>query len=314
LKRVAALLLVAGCGGAQRPAEAPAAIDDDLLALLPSGAEAVLDLDVAQLRGWPGLARLREDLPEAWTQLGRFGIDPLADLDAMAVGFTGLGGEAASAVVVGRGRIDAARLEAALASEGPVERAEYHGSFVSDGAGRALALVTPRAAAFGSKGDVRRVVDVALGNDEGVRKADRAIVGALRRAPGAKRGRPAVLAALLVGDGLRAKLQEAGIAGELVESITLAAAVGDGVDIGVVASAHDAKEGQELSKRVQERLEDLRRQPSLRVLGIAPYVDDVKMGIQNEEVHLGFRLGPKRFDDLVARLERLVKLARGAKS
>src|SRR5207244_858596 len=112
--------------------------------------------------------------------------DPLGDLDLAAASLTGAGTDRAELVLIVRGRLDEARLRDALAArDGGAAAVEYHGGRLVEGEHEAFALLTARTAAFGSRGEVRRVIDVALGNDEGLRRAaaDRSLLEVLGRAP-----------------------------------------------------------------------------------------------------------------------------------
>lgn len=319
MRRLALLVVVsaASCGAAQRREEPapPSVVDEDLVALLPSGAEAVIDIDVAQLRRWPPARRLWRLLSDsAHARAGRLGFDPLDDADLLAVALRGAGTESVELTLIARGRFDPAHLRAALAQGEGAEEIEYHGSRLVDGARSALAMITERSAVFGSRVEVRRVVDVALGNDEGLRRgdADRTLRDALRRSPEAKDGRPAIIAALLPPPALHARLAENHVPVELIDWISVAVAVGDGIDIGVVAAARDPARADQLAARLRLQLDDLKVLPSVRALGLAPFVEVVRIGKKNNEVHLAFRLEQQRFDRLVARLGKMFHFATAA--
>ena len=88
-----ALLFAAGCGTASQSLATPTRATDrpvgeDMLALLPAGADAVVDIDVAQLDGWPTARRLLGLLPaEGRARLERLGDDPLAQVSGVGVAF-----------------------------------------------------------------------------------------------------------------------------------------------------------------------------------------------------------------------------------
>ena len=312
LRALGALALaIAGCAGPQRVEEPPPRpADDDLVGLLPSGADAVIDVDVAQLSAWPAARRLLGDGAGGLAaKLGRHGFAPLDDLDALAAALRGAGTDGAEATLLVRGRLDGARIERALGGAAPVQ---FHGVRLLDGEDASLALLTARAAVFGSPVEVRRAIDVLLGNDEGLRAgdADRVLREALGRAPAAKQGRPAVRAAWRPSPALLAQLEGTHWPVELVDWVAVAIALGDGIDVGVVAGARDRARADELQRRVELELADLRAQPSLRALGVADALGEVKLGRKPDELHLALRLDQAHFDRLAARLANLLSVAR----
>ena len=286
------------------------AIDEDLVALLPSGADAVIDADMAQLRDWPAARRIWTRLsPRVHARLGALGFDPFDDADFIAIALRGAGTDSAELTVIARGRLDPARLRAALTdAEGPSEEVSYHGTRVVDGARSAVAMLTERTAAFGSRVEVRRAIDVALGNDEGLRRgdADRTVRAAFERSPEAKSGRPAVVAALVPPPALHARLAENHLPVELIDWLSVAIAVGDGIDIGVVAAAHSLSAADQLGVRLRLQLDELKSQATVRLLGLGQFVDVVQIGKKKSEVHLAFRLEQVGFDRLAARLEKML--------
>jgi hypothetical protein len=288
----------------------PRPADEDLPSLLPSGAEAVIDLDTEQLRRWPTAARLRSDVPgEARGRIDRLGFDLLTDSDRAVFGLTGLGSDGAALTVIARGRLDPAHLHDALeAGDAPLEEYDYHGARVVDGASRSFAILTPHAAAFGPRAEVRRAVDVTLGNDEGMRR-DKAMEELFARLPTGKVGRPAGLAMMRVPPSLSARLSEAGLGAGEVRWIGAALAVGDGLDLGIVAGTPDPGRAVELQVALQRLLEDLRVRPSLRALGLAPFTEMVKSATKREELHLAFRVDDRHLTALLSRVERLLSAA-----
>ncbi len=288
---------------ASKPAVVPTTVvDDGLAAQLPGGAEAVVDIDVAQWRAWPGGRQLRE--PAA--RLDALGVHFLADVDRAAIGAGGLGGDAPSATVLLRGRLPADRMRAALGGEA----GDYHGRTVVDGGERSLALLDADTVALGPPAEVRRAVDVALGGDEGMAR-DRATAALLARLPTAKQGRPAAIGLVHVGPALATALEKAGVPAP-PRWLGAAVALGDGVDVGVVAGAADPAAAAALDQWLRGELQSLKSRPSLRALGLAPFVDVVRTATRNEELHLAWRLEQRRLDVLLSRAARLWQTAEAA--
>jgi hypothetical protein len=317
MKRLALALVIvaaaAGCGGSIHPG--PPATDrpvgEDLLALLPSGADAIVDVDVAQLDSWPTARRLLALLPPAGhARLQQLGDDPLARVGGLAVAVFKVGRPDAESATVARGTLDWDKLRAAFT--GGVD-AEYHGAAIVDGASDAMARITPTLFAFGSRASVRRVCDVAHKEDEGFRTAatDKRLRDALGRAPTAKLGRPAIMAAIVPTQPLREKLRaEKWDAAADLDWLGVSFAVGDGFDVGIVAGAHGPLEAGALQKTMKQRATELKSQATVRLLGLVPYIEPLIVIAKESEVHVAYRLTEARVDQLVTRLEQMASFGR----
>jgi hypothetical protein len=286
-------------------------IGEDLAALLPAGADAVVDIDVTQLDSWPTARRLVALMPaEGRARLTQLGDDPIAQVNAIAVAVYKAATPESESVTLVRGGLDWDKLKATVA--GGVD-ADYHGATLVDGTTEALARITPAIFAFGSRAGVRRVCDVAHKDDEGFRTAalDKRLRDALGRAPTAKLGRPAIMAAAVPTQPLREKLRaEKWDSAADLDWLGLSFAVGDGFDVGVVAGAHGPLEAATLQKTMKQRAAELKAQATVRLLGLAPYVEPFVVIAKDNEVHVAYRLPEVRVDRLVTRLEEMQSLGR----
>ena len=309
--RRCALLLALAAGCAHAPSvtasipERP--IGEDLIDLLPSGPDLLVDVDVAQLDGWPTARRLLDLLPEAGrARLATLGDDPLARLENVIVGVYKAGAPDSESALIVRGTLDWDRLR------GDAAEVDYHGAVVVDRPGEdSMARVTPRVLAFGSKVMVRRVLDVAARSDDSVRAGalDKPLRDAFGRAPTAKLGRPALMLGLVATAALRERLraQQWGAAADL-DWLALSFAVGDGFDVGIIGGARGAAEAETLMQMMKQRAGELRAQPTVRLLGLVPYVDPFVVVAKQAEVHVAYRLGEARVDQLVTRLSQMQAL------
>jgi hypothetical protein len=315
-RALAVAALAAGCGAATPGATGPTLQPEEPIALLPSGIEAVVEVDDAQLAAWPGRERLLAALPASLRErLAGWGFDPLGDAARMALAGSSLGGESSEWVVAAGGRFDRGKLAAAASGDGALDEQTYHGAAIVDGGAHSFALLDGgKRLVAGGRTTVRRAIDVALGNDEPAARSgeDRALFAALARAPEAKRGRAAARFALRMTDPLRALFTSAGFDLGPLAWLSGAVAVGDGIDVGIVAAARDAGGGDELQAKIQERLSRWRDERLVRALGLAPFLGEVKTGRKGGEVHLALRLEQRRWDRLLAKLQKLGELARGA--
>ncbi|HEY2745979.1 MAG TPA: hypothetical protein VGL86_15190 [Polyangia bacterium] len=307
-------LLAAGCGTASpslptptKPTDRP--VGEDVLALLPTGADAVVDIDVAQLDSWPTARRLLALLPPAGRErVARLGDDPLAQVSAIGVAFFQVGTPDAASVTVVRATLDWDKLRSTV--DGGVE-SDYHGAALVENAAESLARVTPTVFAYGSRVLVRRVCDVAHKDDDGFRISgvDERLRAALRHAPTAKLGRPALMAAIVPTQPLRERLRtEKWDAAADLDWLALSFAVGDGFDVGVVAGAHGPIEAETLQKTMKQRAGELKSQVTVRLLGLQPYIDPFVVVAKENEVHVAYRLTESRVDQLVTRLEQMSRL------
>lgn len=307
MKRALVLLLAAGCTHVPGPPPTERPVGEDLLALLPSGADAILDVDMAQLDGWPTARRVLALVPDdGRAQLSRLGDDPLGQIGALVAVVDKAGTADATTTTVARGAFGWERLRATLPD---AVESDYHGAAILDGSdGNAIARVTPQVFAFGTRASVRRVLDVARKDDEGLRSSavDKRLRDAFARAPTAKLGRPAVMAALVLTEPLRERLRaEKDWSAAELDWVAAAFAVGDGFDVGVVAGAHGPVEATTLAKMLKQRAGELKTNLTVRALGLQPYVDPFIVVARDNEVHVAYRLAGMRVDRLVSRLEQL---------
>jgi hypothetical protein len=307
------LLLVAGCAGSTHsgPQATDRPIGEDMLALVPAGADAVVDIDVGQLDGWPTARRLLSLMPaEGRERLAQLGDDPLAQVSALAVGVYKVATPEAETITVARGTLDWDKLKATIAGG---TDADYHGAAIVDGTSDAAARIGPTLFAFGTRAGVRRVCDVARKDDDGFRTAalDKRLRDALARAPTAKLGRPAIMAAMVPTQPLRERLRtEKWDSAADLDWLGVSFAVGDGFDVGIVGGAHGPIEASTLQKTMKDRAAQLKAQATVRLLGLVPFVEPFIVVAKENEVHVAYRLPERRVDQLVTRLEQMQQLGR----
>ena len=144
-------------------------------------------------------------------------------------------------------------------------------------------------------------------------------MAALGRAPRAKVGRPAVLMTTLLTAPMRERLRSSQLPelGADAEFITAALAVGDGLDLGVVAAYPELVIAQDVATRFLERAEALRHRPALTFIGIERYIDPFvaiavpaapAKGRRSPELHLAYRLSSADLNELLSRISKLQKL------
>ena len=307
--------------------------DEDLVALLPGGLDAVLDVDVAGLRQLDSAQVLLGYLPKDWQAHLETLIDqPLRNLDALAVGLRSMGTKEYDVIVVVRGPLGRERVERGVRALRPgaeIRQVEYHGvpliETIDDqepgGAvpsGIAAALVSTRTVVLASRFAVRQSIDIYRGADDGARQQGD-LMAALRKAPRAKVGRPAVLLATLMTPPVRERLRTSGLPelGADAEYIAAALAVGDGIDLGVVAAYADLTVAKDVASRLLDRVQALRQRPALSFLGIERYIEALAAvavapspakGRRSPELHLAYRLSNVELKTLLNRITKLQQL------
>ncbi len=314
--------------------------DGDLLALLPRGQDALLDVDVAGLRQLAAVPTLMKFLPQSLLQAAEtLSLPPpaqspaqspelvpeqlLQSIEAVVVGLRSLASSELEATVLVRGNLQPKRLrELLLPRDGstaamPLREVEYHGIPLSENeAGQAVAMLTSRCAAYGNRVTVRQIIDIFRGVEEGARsQAD--LMAALQKAPRAKVGRPAVLLTVLPGKSMRDRLQQLDVPelGADAGYLSVALAVGDGLDLGIVAGYPELQVAEDVVARLKARVQALQQRPALRFLGVHRFIEPlvaVAVGPsatrKTPEVHLAYRLPGDELTQLLERLQRLAQL------
>jgi hypothetical protein len=278
-------------------------IDEDQLAILPAGADAVLDVDMEQLRTWTPARRFYSLIPaDARESLQKMSIDPWMDLEGIVLTISGVGTPQQTTTMLLRGDLDAEK----IAEGAPL--GDYRQLKIWETPDRAIAKLSPRMVALGTPAEVRRVIDLIRGIGESVRSSDRELVSAFARAPSAKSGRPAVIGATVPSEPMRQQLKSDQLPGSEYQYLTFVLAVGDGFDFEIIGKTKSLNEAMSLTAGARASLEQLRARPAVRLLGLQPYLQDIVIVERAEEVRMVYRLAEARVNKMLARLEQLAAL------
>jgi hypothetical protein len=310
--------------------------DEDLLALLPRGLDAVFDVDVAGLGKLETAAQLASYLPDkALARLSVVADSPLKEIDGFVAGIVGADSGEAQVVWVVRAAATSAppetdkRLQTRVFSslralsqsgakpEGDASEVEYHGlPLIETGDGVAAAMLTARTVAIGDRQTVRQVIDIFRGDEEGARSQSD-LMEALGRAPRGKYGRPAVMLSLLLSPPLRDRLRQIGLPelGVGADFLSGALAVGDGIDIGLCVGYRELPIAEEAGRSLQAQAAALKERPVLRFLGVEQLVQPlITVAVPKSatrkvpELHLAYRLPGGELAALLSRLAKLQEL------
>ncbi len=291
--------------------------DEDLLALLPQGQEAVLDVDLAAMRAWPPLPTIISLLPADYQRrLRDVAAEPLVDLDAVCVGLRGLGTKDLDATLLLRGRPLGRKLWQQMQGQPGSREVTYHGMPLVEAEDRALAQLSPQTLVLGSRVQVRQTIDIFRGVDHGARKQP-ALMSALAMAPSGKQGRPPLLLALLPSAELRQRAHDAGMLRILEEAqaVAVAIAVGDGFDVGIVASYPDLASSATALSLVKSQAAELSTRSLTKILGLERFLSPlIAVAVPQSkkrptpELHLAYRLPGEDLNELFRRIEQLKQL------
>jgi hypothetical protein len=305
MRQFAALALLMGCAtGPGVYASTVRPVDEDQLALLPAGADAVIDVDMEQLRTWAPARRFFSLLPkEGRDKLTQMGVDPWLDLDGIVMSLSALGSGQPQITMLLRGDLDADKVAGGLTPS------LYGNMKVWENEERAVGKLSPRMLVLGSPVDVRRVIDLVRGQGLSLRAAQRDLVAAFSRAPSARSGRPAVIAAAAPSPLAREKLKDEQLPGAEYDWFTFVLAVGDGFDFEVIGKTPTENQARSLAAGARASLDQFRARPLVTLLGIGPYLSDIVIVDRGDEVRMVYRLAGRRVDHMLARLEQVMAAA-----
>ncbi len=293
------------CGPSLHGAATSRPLDEDPVALLPSGADLVADLDVEQLRQWPPSRRFLQLLPEAArARLERVGFT-LDDVDEVVVSVSQLGAKEASSTLVLKGELDLDKLRNGLGPPSEVTDNTYREAHLAEGPEGSMARVLPKLVVLASPAEVRRVIDLVRGEGESVRASasDRHLMAAFDRAPTAKSGRPAIRLAAVPSEPMREELKKLDLPGVDLDWLALSVAVGDGFDVGGVGGLKGPAEAESMANTARARVSEFSGRMAVRLLGLKQYIEPIVFKARDSEVHFAYRLSAPTVTQMLDRLE-----------
>lgn len=300
-------------GGGSHPAPARSQPDDrDLVGLVPAGPETVLEVDLAQLRDSPwsrSLVNARTDEDRRARQ-STLGYDEIADVDKMVFAVTE---EATGPVVmtVAQGRFVAAAVGKAFASTHPGAVIDsWRGSTLWRAGDEAAALLTARTLVSGRLAAVRAAVDCGFALQPDARGGP---LGPLRRALEPERGRPALLATVLVTDAIR---QRVGDSFQLPDGLRNAGGrldLGASLDVSVLALLDRPQEAEAAARQAQLYLGELRGRTLLRVFGLGALLDGASFQADGARVRGALHIPDSARDDLAQKITVIVETLKRAR-
>jgi hypothetical protein len=253
----------------------------ELVAALPPRADAVLELDVARLRGNAAVGPLLEDLRahrlegSEWAQMG---FDPVRDVDVVVAAAYGIGGATPRTVFLVRGeRLDASAWAPHIAE--------------ADALDEHTLAIGPRTLRDEVVEHVRVKAPGLLDDAQFVRLRDIAMP---KRAPGA-------VLRLTARLGKEARIDTAGRLGldEVPAMLSAWLDVADDAAMIMQFATDDAKQG----KRLADGIERLRRLGTLRLpawLAAQELLSNVTTTVKDKDLRITWVVGPRRLADISA--------------
>jgi hypothetical protein len=326
--RVDFLLALALAGGACRggcagPSD-PAATVQGRIALLPEPVRVVVSIDVAKLRGSPiaaKLAALGKEDPAGDRQLEEFkrrtGLDPLAQLDSVLVGFPEDARERGELALVLRAQhLDQARLVAYVRDElqkkGDDLVSVPHGRFTlwSSRAKPDLGgfFVDERTFVLGAGGWAPRLADLAETAHPGDSAATNIDLTRLTE----RAADHAIWAVAIVPEATRRMLEgdPQSRAAASLANLVVGLDLGRGLDAVVTGDVATAADAQGLAAKMEETLRDAKKNAQVLMLGLGPYLDGVTARAVDKRFEIRASLGETQVSDLLARLSAYLSLVR----
>ena len=295
-------MALTSCGGTLPASAVPRPFGEDLVAIVPTGAELVLDVDVQQLRAWDAMSRVLGLMPPAaQARLARLGAHWENDIDGLVLA-SWRGERGTDSVLIMRGDIDDEHM--AVFIDGTPRRTSLSGKTMYETATESVLRLSPRVIVVASPVDVRRVADVVKGDlpDVRVASADKLLRAALDRAPTAKSGRSAVIGAAIGGPLLAERMRGAGLPEHPPQWATFALAVGDGLDAVLGLGLATASDAQGLRENLDKALQDLRNRPLIRILHLED-VFDFALKVKDKELRIAYRVSSTQLDAFLGRMD-----------
>ena len=294
------------------------------LALVPKDTDIVLMANVARMRNtamWRKLLDVRDSDPQAKKDYDDFvakcALDPFKQIDSVFVAFPQGGGEQKEFAAVMRGTFNEQKLvecakEQAKKDGREVTTTDYDGKKLYTDNQKAEAWATfldKKTVVVGGKEWIKKVVDLAAGKGESA-KGHGDLVALIKRA----KTSDALWGAGLVPQSTRdsfkndPRLSSAASMKDIFGAVDFAAGVTSDLNVDTGSEA-DAKD---LAAKATSQLGDIRKSPQFMMMGLAQYLDGIKIDSKGATFHLSVNYNQQQVDDLINRVKGLLKSFGGA--
>jgi hypothetical protein len=275
--------------------------DNDLWNVVPGDAESLIDVDLAALRASPWSQSLMHGSldGEADERRRRLGYDVFTEAERMLVAGSEAAGQS-STLTIARGQFAMDRITSAFQTATPgAAPAQWRGSPLVEGEGRAVALVTPRTIAHGSAPEVRAAVDAAWAV---VGDASAGALGELRRTLDADKNPPAVTVALTVTDAMRARAAGVLAVPDGLHRLGARLDLGEDLNLDAVALFDSNAHAVAAASVWNEAARLYARQPMVLLLGLGPVLGGATVAAEGSRVHVHLHIGADKREGLAEKL------------
>lgn len=310
------------CGACKSTSGSGAAKED--LALVPKEADIVLMANVTRMRNtamWRKLLDVRDSDPQQKKDYDEFvtkcGLDPFKQIDSVFVAVPQGGGEQKEFAAILRGQFNEQKLVGCARDQAKKDgrdltTSDYNGKklYTDNQKGEAFAtFLDGKTAVVGGKEWVKKVIDLAANKGESA-KANTELAALLKRA----KTSDALWGAGLVPQSTRdqfkndPRLSSAGSMKDIFGSVDFASGVASEMNVDTGSEA-DAKD---LAAKATAQLSDIRKSPQFMMMGLAQYLDGIKIDSKGPTFHLTVTYNQQQVDDLINRVKGLLKSFGGA--
>jgi len=294
------------------------------LALVPKDADIILMANVKRMRDtamWRKLLDVRDGDPQAKKDYDEFvqkcALDPFKQIDSVFVAFPQSGGEQKEFAAILRGTFNEQKLvecakEQAKKDGRDVTTTDYNGKKLYTDNQKAEAWATfldGKTAVVGGKEWIKKVVDLAANKGESA-KANTELSALLKRA----KTSDALWGAGIVPQSTRdsfkndPRLSSAATMKDIFGSVDFASGVTSELNVDTGSEA-DAKD---LSAKATAQLAEIKKSPQFMMMGLAQYLDGIKIDNKAATFHLTINYNQQQVDDLINRVKGLLKSFGGA--
>jgi hypothetical protein len=316
-------LLVFSAVGCKKTSGTGAAKED--MQLVPRESDIVLMANLTRMRNtamWRQLQDFREGDANSKKQYDDFvkrcELDPMKDVDSVFLAFPQQGGTSKDFAVVLRGKLDETKLvacakEQAKKDGSDLTTSDYNGKKLYSDSKKQEAWATfldKSTAVLGSQEWVKKVVDISSGKAQGSAKDNENLMSLVKRA----KTNDGIWAAGVVPqsarDSLKADQHLAAAASmkDVFGSIDFQKGIAADVSMDL-ATENDAKE---VAAKATAQLLEAKKNPQLMMIGMANFLEAVKIESKGPTFHVTFELTQQQVDDLINRVKGLLKSFGGA--
>jgi hypothetical protein len=299
----------------------------EALALLPRETAVVVNLNVPRLRDtaiWRKLLDARDRSPESKKRVADFtqatGLDPFTHIDSLVAGFPAPAGQSGDFGVVVRGTFDSAKLVAWAQGESSkrgqeVVTEDYQGTKLyreRDGHG-VVAFLDAKTMILASRDWARRMLDLAAGraaeSTKGSAKDNAELTGLMRKV----RTGDAVWLVGVVSDTTRAQLGGTpGLEGlKSLKTVYGSLDFATGLRLELALDFPAEADAQGLNGQLQQQLAEAKKNVRAAVLGITPFLNDIKPDTDKNTFRLSINYNQAQVDQLLDRAQALLPTVEG---